>query len=330
MTRTASVAAATALALSLGAVPAAHPQTQYPSRPVRLVVTFPPGSGADIMARIIGQKLSDSLGQQFVIDNRAGASGIIGTELAARAAPDGYTIIMVTSSHTINGSVYAKLPYDPVRDLAPITQLASTPYLMVVHPSVPAKSVAEMVALAKSKPGQINYATGGIGVGSHLAGELLKAMAGIDIVVVPYKGAPQATADVVAGQVHMSFSTMPTGLPLVRAGKLRALAVTSAERVPATPEIPTIAESGVPGFEVNTWQGMLAPAATPRAIIARLNGEAVRALQQPDVQERLTTQGYRTVGNSPAEFAIVIKNEIAKWAKVVKAAGIKPLAPAGR
>ncbi|MBI3069425.1 MAG: tripartite tricarboxylate transporter substrate binding protein, partial [Betaproteobacteria bacterium] len=230
MTKAMFLAAALALASSPGVVPAAQ-QSDYPSRPVRLVVTFPPGSGADIMARIIGQKLTESFGQQVIVDNRAGAAGIVGTEIVARANPDGYTLVMVTSAHTINGSVYAKLPYDPVRDFAPITMLASTPYLLVVHPSVPAKSLSDLIALAKSKPGQINYATGGIGVGSHLAGELLKTMTGIDIVVVPYKGAPPATADVVAGQVQMTFSTMPTGLPLVKAGKLRVLGVTSAERV---------------------------------------------------------------------------------------------------
>lgn len=243
MTKAMLLAAALALASNPGVVPAAQ-QNDYPSRPVRLVVTFPPGSGADIMARIIGQKLTESFGQQIVVDNRAGA--------------------------------------------------------------------------------------GDIGVGSHLAGELLKTMTGIDIVNVPYKGAPPATADVVAGQVQMTFSTMPTGLPLVKAGKLRVLGVTSAERVPATPDIPTVAESGVPGFDLRTWQAMLAPGATPRPVIARVHGEVVRALQLPDVRERLTAQGHQPVGNTPEQFAAVIKSEIAKWAKVVKAAGIKPLAPAGR
>ncbi|HEX3170255.1 MAG TPA: tripartite tricarboxylate transporter substrate-binding protein, partial [Burkholderiales bacterium] len=199
----------------------------YPVKPIRMIVTFPAGSGADIVARTVGQKMAESLGQQVVVDNRAGAGGIVGSELTAKAIPDGYTIVMVSSAHTINASMYTRLPYDPAKDFAPITMLASTPYLLVAHPSVPVKNVAELIALAKARPGQINYASGGVGVGSHLAGELFKNMAGVDIVNVPYKGAPQATADVVGGQVQLSLSTMPTALPLVRAGKLNALAVTS-------------------------------------------------------------------------------------------------------
>ena len=297
------------------------PAQPYPTKPIRMIVTFPAGSGADIVARAVGQKMSESLGQQMVIDNRAGAGGIIGSDTAAKASPDGYTIVMVSAAHTINASMYRKLPYDAVKDFAPITMLASTPYLLVANPGLSAKNVAELIALAKAKPGQINYASGGVGVGSHLAGELFKTAAGVNIVNVPYKGAPQATSDVVAGQVQLSFSTMPTALPLVRSGRLRALAVTSAQRVPATPEIPTIAET-VPGFEVGTWQGLLAPAGMPKPILAKLHEHAVQAVRYPEVAERLTAQGYQTVGNTPQAFAKIIDVETAGWKSVVKAAGI--------
>jgi tripartite-type tricarboxylate transporter receptor subunit TctC len=297
----------------------------YPVKPIRMIVTFPAGSGADIVARTVGQRLAESLGQQVVIDNRAGAGGIIGSDLAAKASADGYTIVMVTSAHTINASVYSKLPYDPARDFSPVTMLASTPYLLVAHPSVPATTIAELIALAKSKPGQINYASGGIGVGSHLAGELFKTATGVNIVNVPYKGAPQATADVVGGQVQLSFSTMPTALPLVRAGKLRMLAVTSLQRMAVVADVPTIAET-VPGFEVRTWQGLLAPRGTSQAIVDKLREHAIKALGARDVAERLTAQGYEAVGNTPQEFAQIVIAEIARWKSVVKAAGIKPAA----
>lgn len=306
--------------LAAGVMGGAQAQT-YPTKPIRMIVTFPAGSGADIVARAVGQKMSESLGQQVVIDNRAGAGGIIGSDTAAKASPDGYTIVMVSAAHTINASMYRKLPYDAVKDFAPITMLASTPYLLVANPALSAKNVAELIALAKAKPGQINYASGGVGVGSHLAGELFKTTAGVNIVNVPYKGAPQATSDVVAGQVQLSFSTMPTALPLVRSGRLRALAVTSAQRVPATPDIPAIAET-VPGFEVGTWQGLLAPAGMSKPILAKIHEHAVQAVKNPEVAERLTAQGYQTVGNTPAAFAKIIDVETARWKSVVKAAGI--------
>lgn len=297
---------------------------QYPAKPIRMLVSAPAGSGADIVARLVGQKMSEAMGQQIVIDNRGGAGGSIATDLTAKSSPDGYTIMMVTAGHTINPSVFIKLPYDPVKDLAAITMLSSTPYLFVAHPSLPAKNVAELIALAKAKPRQLNYAAGGVAVGSHLAGELFKMRTGADIVNVPYKGAPQATIDVVAGQVHMAFITMPTALPLVRAGKLRALAVTSAKRVAATPEFPALAET-VPNFDVRTWQGLLAPAGTPAAVIARLHDTAVKGVTSADVAAALTAQGYEPVGNSPAEFEKLIRNEIAMWKAVVKAAGIPPM-----
>lgn len=297
---------------------------QYPDKPIRMLVSSPAGSGADIVARLTGQKMSENFGQQFVIDNRGGAGGSIATDLTAKSNPDGYTILMVTAGHTINPSVFKKLPYDPVKDLAPITLLSSTPYLFVAHPSVPAKSVAELITLAKANPRQLNYAAGGIAVGSHLAGELFKMRAGVDLVNIPYKGAPQATNDVVAGQVQLAFITMPTALPLVKAGKLRALGVTSAKRVAATPEFPAIAET-VPNFDVRTWQGLLAPAGTPPAIIAKLHAAAVRAIKAADVVEALKAQGYESVGNTPREFERLIKDEMATWKDVVKAAGIKPM-----
>lgn len=297
---------------------------QYPAKPIRMLVSAPAGSGADIVARLVGLKMSEAMGQQIVIDNRGGAGGSIATDLTAKSSPDGYTIMMVTAGHTINSSVFIKLPYDPVKDLAAITMLSSTPYLFVAHPSLPAKNVAELIALAKAKPRQLNYAAGGVAVGSHLAGELFKMRTGADIVNVPYKGAPQATIDVVAGQVHMAFITMPTALPLVRAGKLRALVVTSAKRVAATPEFPALAET-VPNFDVRTWQGLLAPAGTPAAVIARLHDTAVKGVTSADVAAALTAQGYEPVGNCPAEFEKLIRNEIAMWKAVVKAAGIPPM-----
>ncbi len=317
-----------ALGCALAGVVGSALAQAYPNRPIRMIVTFPAGSGTDIVARMIGQKMSESLGHQIVVDNRPGAGGIIGSDLAAQAAPDGYTLVMVSAAHTINPSVYRKLPYDAAAAFAPVTQLASTPYLLVAHPAVPAKNVAELIALARAKPGQINYASGGIGVGSHLAGELFKTMAGIELVNVPYKGAPQATSDVVGGQVQLSFSTMPTALPLVRGGRLRALGVTSAVRVPATPDIPAVAET-VPGFDVGTWQGLLAPARTPSTIVTTLRDHAIRALRASDVTERLTAQGYLSVGNSPEEFRNLIATETERWKSVAKSAGIKPL-DAGR
>lgn len=302
------------------------PRLAYPTKPIRLVVVNPPGSGADIVARIVGRRMSDALRQQIVVDNRPGASGILAADLVAKSLPDGHTLLMgSSSSQTINSSIYKNLPYDSVRDFAPVTMLASTPYLMVAHPSLPARSVSDVIALAKEKPGQLNYAAGGLAVGSTLAGELFKSVAGVNITMVPYKGAPQATNDVVAGQVQLAFSTMPTGLPLVKAGKLRALGVTSAKRLTATPEIPSLSESGLPGFDVQTWFGILAPRATATAIIERLHREAVAAVQQGPVKESLVPQGYEVTGTSPQQFKTLIETEIARWLKVVNAAGIPRL-----
>jgi tripartite-type tricarboxylate transporter receptor subunit TctC len=296
----------------------------YPAKPIRMIVTFPPGSGADIVARMIGQKMAEDMGQQIVIDNRPGAGGSIGADVAAKTAPDGYTIVMVSAAHTINPNVFKKLPFDPVKDFSPITMLSSTPYLLVAHPSLPVKNVQDLVILARSKPRELNYASGGVAVGSHLAGELFRLKAKVEIVNVPYKGAPQATTDVVAGQVHLSFSTMPTALPLVKSGKLRALGVTTASRVKAMPEFPAIAET-IPGVDVRTWQGLLAPGNTPEAMIVRLHEAAIKALRLPEINERLIAQAYEPVGNNPKEFAALIVREIGMWREVVKAANISPM-----
>jgi tripartite-type tricarboxylate transporter receptor subunit TctC len=296
---------------------------EYPAKAIRVVVPFPPGGGTDLMARSIMQKLGEILGTTVVIDNRGGAGGSIGSELVAKSPADGYTVLIVSGAHAINPSIYPKLPYDSVRDFAPVTMFTSGPGLLVVHPSVPAKSVKEFVALAKSRPGQLNYASAGIGTPPHLAGELFKTMAGVNIVHVPYKGNGPAYTDLLGGHVSVMFPTIPTAIPHVRAGKLRALAVTTQKRTAITPELPTISESGVPGYDVSSWYGLLAPAGTPPAVVAKLQREIARVLRLPDVSEKLTSQGLDLVGNTPDEFAAIIKSEIVKWAKVAKASGAK-------
>jgi tripartite-type tricarboxylate transporter receptor subunit TctC len=291
----------------------------YPSKPIHLIVPFPPGGGNDILARIIAPKLAESLGQQVVIDNRPGATGTVGSELAARSAPDGYTLHMVTSStHAVNPGLVSKLPYDPLKDFAPVTQLASYQLILVVNPSVPAKSVKELIALAKSKTGQLNYASPGTGTSMHLAGELFNSMAGVDMVHIPYKGSVPGMTDILGGRVQIGFNTMLSTMPYVKAGKLRALALTSAERSPALPDLPTVAEAGVPGYEATSWYGIVAPARTPREIVTKLNTELVKILKLSDVREQLSSQGVEPVSNTPEQFAAYIKAEIEKWAKVIK------------
>jgi tripartite-type tricarboxylate transporter receptor subunit TctC len=301
----------------------ACPAQKYPDRPVRVLVPFPAAGGTDILARLFLQKVSERLGANFVIDNRAGAGGTIGTEIVAKAPPDGYTILVCSSSHTINPSVYRKLGYDPLRDFAPVTMLASGPGLLVVHPSVPARNVKELIAFAKSKPGQLIYASAGNGTPPHLAAELFKSMAGIDMVHIPYKGNVPAFVDLISGAVQVSFPTITSGLPQVRAGKLRGLGVTSKERSSVMPEVPTIAESGLPGYESTTWYGMLAPAGTPATIVRTLHDQMVAVLKLEDIREKLLVQGLEPVGNSPAEFSSIIASELTKWRKVVAAAGMK-------
>jgi tripartite-type tricarboxylate transporter receptor subunit TctC len=317
-------AACIGLALFLGAAMAgAVAAADYPSRPVRLVVPFAAGGPSDIIGRLIAIKLTDTLGQPVVVDNRGSAGGIVGFEIAARAVPDGHTLLLGGGSGlTQNPSLYLKLPYDGIRDFQPITQLTAGPNLLSVHPSVHAKSVQELINLAKAKPGQINF--GSAGTGNRLASELFKIAAGIDIVNVPYKGTGQAITDLVGGQVQMMMINMIAALPQVKAGKLRGLAVTTLKRSSVLPEVPTIAESALPGFEVNSWHGFFAPAKTPAAIVARLHTDAVKILNQPEVRDRFVSQGLEPVGSTPDALKAYIKDETVKYAKLIRQVGIKP------
>jgi tripartite-type tricarboxylate transporter receptor subunit TctC len=316
------LAGAAVLALSLAAA-SAHAQV-YPDKPVRMIVPFAAGGILDIVARAVGERLNGPLGQPVVVDNRSGAGGAIGAEITARAAPDGYTLLTGhIGTHAINPSLYPKLAYDPVRDFAPITLVAMFPLGLFVHPSVPAQSVSELVALARAKPGQLNFASAGSGGPTHMAGEMLKAMARIDIVHVPYKGNAAALNDLLGGRVQMFFSNLLTAMPHVRSGRLRALAVSTAKRSLQVPELPTMAEAGVPGYEMTNWIGMLAPAATPRAIVLRLNRDIAAILGAPDMKERFRAQGLDLVSSTPEEFAAFIRSELAKWRKVVKESGAR-------
>ena len=299
-------------------------QSNYPEKPIRVVVGFPPGNSADIVARLLGQKLAETLGKPVVVENVAGAAGNIAAERVAKAAPDGYTLAFGTNGQMIiNPSLY-KLPFDPVKDLAPICQVYLSPNLLVVHNAVPAKSVQELLALARAHPGGLTFATGGSGSSPHLAAALFRAMTRIDIREVPYKGVVAAIPDLLGERVTMMFSPIAIVLPSVREGKLRALAVTSLKRSPALPELPTVDESGVRGFEVTLWGGLLAPAGTPATVVRKLHLEIVTALAQPDLRAKFADLGLETIGNSPDEFAAAIKSESPQWAKVIKEAGIKP------
>lgn len=298
-------------------------QNSYPSRPIRLIVPSVPGGGTDFTARTIGQRLTESMGQTVIIDNRSGAAGNIGVEIAAKSGPDGYTLVMPITSFSINPHLYSKLPFDTVRDFAPVVLASSAPLLLVVNPSVPAKSVSELIAVAKSKPGQLNYANSGNGTTAHLAGELLKKMAGIDLVSVPYKGGGPAVIDLIGGRVHIYFSTIPAALAQVQAGKLRALAVTTLKRVNLIQDIPTVAESGLPGFEVIGWFGIFAPAGTPKPVVAKLNKEINQVLSLPDTQQRFAAQGLIPGGGTPEALGSFLRAEIAKWGTLIKEAGIQ-------
>lgn len=295
----------------------------FPSKPIRLIVPSASGGALDITARPLAQKLSERLGQQVVVDNRPGAAGIIGAEIVAKAPPDGHTIIMVSNNFTTNPALYSKLPYDPLKDFAPLSQVALLPLALIVHPSVPAHSVKELIAYAKSRPGRVFFSSTGNGGPGHFAGEIFKLMTGIDIVHVPYKGAGPAVADLVAGQVQMTIGDLLTAGPQIKAGKLRALAVSSSKRVEAWPDLPTIAEAGVPGYEASGWLGMFAPGGTPPEVVGKLHSEIVRALQTPEIRDRITGSGGEPVGNTPEQFADTIRIEIAKWAKVAKEANIR-------
>ena len=308
------------LLLSLFGSGVATAQT-YPSKPIRFIVPLSAGA-ADTLSRTIGAKLTETWGQQVVVENRPGAGTTIGTELAVRAAPDGHTLLMATFSHAVNATFYRKLPYDTLMDLSAVTLVASAPNVLVVHPSLPVRSVKDLVALAKSRPGQLNFSSAGNGSSSHMGGELFRSLAKVDIVHVPYKGAAPAMADLLGGHVHMTFDPLPSSLPHVRAGKLRALAVTSGKRSGATPEPPTVAEAGVVGYEISGWSGVLVPSGTPKQIVGQLHGEILRIVSLPDVKDRFTGLGFDTVGNTPDQFDAFIRSEIAKWGKVVREAKI--------
>ena len=297
----------------------------YPSRPIRFIVPFAAGAGVlDIMARIVGQHLGTATGQQVVIDNRPGAGGNVGAEVAAKATPDGYTMLMGAVALVVSPYLYAKLPFDPLTDLVPVTQVNSAPLMLVVHPSLPVKSVAELIAYAKARPGQLNYGSGGVGATPFLATELFKSMAGIDVTHVPYRGGAPALADLVAGQLSFMIENVPGTLPLVRDGKLRALAITSRQRLALVPDLPTMEEAGVPGYEMIGWNGIFVPKATPPEIVTRLNAELVKVLRSADVGEQLAKLGAVPVGDSPEQFGVFVKAESARWGKIIKDLGIKP------
>ena len=296
----------------------------FPAKPVRLIVPFPPGGPSDVLGRLLAEKVAERWGQQVVIENRGGAAGNIGAEFVAKSAADGYTLLLNASSHVINASMYASLPYDPIKDFTPITQVASYMHVFVVHPSLPVKSVQQFVALAKARPGELPFANAGTGTPGHLAAEMFKIYAGIKYVNVPYKGSAPATIDLLGGQVIAMFNNPVNTLPYTQAGKLRGLAVTGSKRLSVAPELPTIAESGYPGFEAGTWYGLYGPAQLPPAIVTRIHDEFVRALRLADIQQKLGVQGWDSIGNSPADFAAISKLELDKWAKVIKAAGLRP------
>jgi tripartite-type tricarboxylate transporter receptor subunit TctC len=316
------VLAGMALAVSLVWIGSAAAQ-EYPARPVRVIVPQSPGGSTDLVARAVAQRMTESLGQNVIVDNRPGAGSINGTDLVAKAAPDGHTVLVVAASFTINPAVRKKFPFDPVRDFTPVTQLVTLPHILVLHPSVPATSVKEFIALAKSQPGVLNYGISGIATSTHMAGELFMHMAGIKMVGIPYKGGAPGMTALLGGQIQLYFATISTAIPHIRGGKLRALGVTTAKRSVAAPEYPTIAEAGVPGYEHASWVGMLAPAGLPQKVLTRLNGESAKAVQSQDIKALLLRDGLEAVGNSPQEFGQIIKIEIAKWNKVARIANIQ-------
>ncbi len=303
-----------------------HAQAQvaasaYPARPVKVIVPYPPGGPTDIVARVVFQQVSDSTGQQFVVENRAGAGGNIGAEAVARAPADGYTLLVATTAHAINMSLFKSLNYDVLKDFAPVTLLTQGPLVLVATANFPAASVRELIALAKAKPNTLNFASSGNGQSTHLSAELFNTMAGIKLAHVPYKGSAPALTDVIGGQVPLMFDTMLSAMPFVKAGKLKALAVTSSQRSPAAPELPTVAESGLPGYEVVAWNGLLAPAGTPKPVIDRLSDELSKAMAVPQVREKFSVQGFAASWDSPEQFGRFLRSEVAKWAKTVKASG---------
>ena len=302
----------------------AFAQVDYPSRAVRIVVPSPPGGGTDIVGRVLAQHFTKAFGQSFVVENKPGAGNMIGIEAAARSVPDGYTLLMVPATLALNSVLYKKVPYHPIRDFAPITLAATAPLVLIVHPSVPAQSLAEFVAYAKREPGKMSYGTAGIGTAPHLCMELLKSMAGIDLLHIPYKGTAPAAADVISGQIAAMFATALTARPMIDSGRVRALAVSGPQRVQALPNVPPVAEAGVPGYSAIQWYGLLAPAGTPTSVILRLNAEAIRSLRSEEMKERLAADGAEPHGSTPEEFGALIRSELEKWGRVTRAAGIEP------
>jgi len=296
----------------------------YPSRPIHFIVPYPAGGPLDTIARLLGQKVSENVKQPVIVENKPGAGGNIGADFVAKSPPDGYAILMgAVATHAINPTLYANIPYDPVRDFAPITQVASTPNVLVVNPSIPASNVKEFVAYAKANPGKLNFGSGSTGSAGHLAGELFKSMAGVDMTHIPYKGAAPAMQDLIGGQIQLMFDNLASALTQVRAGKVKALAVTTAKRSSLAPDLPTIAESGLPGFDISTWFGIFAPGGTPPEVVARLNTEFTRALAMPDIREKMLNLGAEPVSSTPEQFAAYIRSEAEKYARVVKASGAK-------
>ena len=301
----------------------AYAQQPYPARPIRIISPFAPGGGNDVISRTIAQKLTENVKQQVIVENRPGANGIIGTEAAARAAPDGYTIVLIPSGHAVNASLRRKLPYDSIRDFTPITLVGSSPLILAVHPSVPAKSVKALAALARARPGQMTYGSAGIGSSGHLGGALFETLTGVKMVHVPYKGMGLAITDLMAGHISLVFGTSASVMPHVRSGRLRALATTGAKRSPALPDFPTVAEAGVPGYEAGLWYGFVGPARIPGDIVRRLNAEIVAVLKSPEVHDRLASQGVDATPSTPEEFGKLMVTDLERWAKVVQRAGIR-------
>ncbi|MGH8634335.1 MAG: tripartite tricarboxylate transporter substrate binding protein [Burkholderiales bacterium] len=311
------------IALPLTLLLSASALAQYPERPIRLIVSYPPGGGTDVTARAIAPRLSELLGRQVLIDNRPGAGSTIGTDLVAKAAPDGYTLHMTDTTFGIIPGLYAKLPFDALRDFQPVTQVTSVPVGMVVHPSLPARSAKELVALARAKPGALNFGSGGVGTPVHMAGELLKLAAKIDIVHIPYKGAGPAFSDLIGGHFHLMFPTLQSAVPHIKSGRLRLIGLTTEKRSSAFPDTPTLGEAGYPGVLATAWFGIQAPKATPQSVVARLHAETIKVLREPTVRQRFETEGADVIGSSPDQFSAFIAIEIAKWTKVVADAGIK-------
>jgi tripartite-type tricarboxylate transporter receptor subunit TctC len=323
MMRTLAFMLLAAMAAAGWPVPAAAQQA-YPSKPVRIISPFPPGGGNDALCRIVAQKLVEGLKQQVIVENRAGANGIVGTEVAARSAPDGYTIVLIPSGHAVNATLYRKLPFDSIRDFTPITLAGSSPLVLAVHPSLPVKSVKELVALARARPGQLTYVSAGVGASGHLGGALFETLTGTKMVHIPYKGMALAITDLMSGQVSLTFGTSLSVIPHARSGRLRALATTGARRSPALPDLPTVAEAGVPGYEASLWYGFVGPARLPPEVVRRLNSAIVAVLGLPDVRDRLASQGVDPQPTTPEEFAQLLASDVERWAKVIQRAGIQP------